>query len=156
MKLTTLALTFTAALGLLFTHPLRAVDEPVLMQPVKSILDQYLAIQGDLANDSIIGLDEHANAIAKAVTGDEMKMLAVSVAKQAELLAKAKDLRTARQAFVPLSNSLIKYLADHKAGAGTYHVVYCSMVNAYWLQTAKDIKNPYMGKQMLTCGQFKS
>ena len=78
------------------------------------------------------------------------------VAKQAEALAKAKDLKAAREADKPLSASLIKYLADNKAGKGTYHEAYCPMVKASWLQTGKDIKNPYMGKDMLSCGEFKN
>ena len=131
-------------------------QEPALMQPVKLVLDHYLTIQTELAKDSIKGLDEHANAIAKAVKGDEMKMLSPDVAKQADTLAKAKDLKTAREAFKPLSASLVKYLADNKAGKGVYHEAYCPMVKASWLQTGKDIKNPYMGKEMLTCGTLKN
>ena len=156
MKLTSLAITLTAAVGLLFNTTVRAADEPALMQPVKSVLDHYLMIQAELAKDSIKGLDEHANAIAKAVGGDEMKMLSPDVAKQAETLAKATDLKAAREAFKPLSKSLIKYLADNKAGKGTYHEAYCPMVKASWLQTDKSIKNPYMGKAMLTCGELKN
>ena len=52
-----------------------AAEEKALMQPVKSVLDHYLMIQTELAKDTIKGVDEHANAIAKAVRGDEMKML---------------------------------------------------------------------------------
>src|SRR6266700_6894356 len=87
--------------GLLFAPaPLRAADNGALMEPVKSVYDHYLAIQTELAKDSVKGVDEHANAIAKAVKGDEMKMLSPDVAKQAETLAKAKDLKAAREAFI--------------------------------------------------------
>src|SRR5437016_12559031 len=133
-----------------------SAEEAALMEPVKSVYDHYIAIQTDLAKDSVKGLDENANAIAKAVKGDQMKMLSPDVAKQAEALAKAKDLKGARAAFKPLSASLIKYLADNKAGKGTYHEAYCPMVKASWLQTGKDIRNPYMGKEMLTCGELKN
>jgi len=156
MKLTSLAITLTAAIGLLFTQTARAADDPALMEPVKSAYDHYLAIQTELAKDSIKGVDEHANAIAKAVKGDEMKMLSPDVAKQAEALAKAKDLKSAREAFKPLSASLIKYLADHKAGKGTYHEAYCPMVKSSWLQKGTEIKNPYMGSEMLSCGVLKN
>src|ERR1051326_8374957 len=94
-----------------------AADDP-LMEPVKSVLDNYLAIQKELTKDSIKGVDEHASAIAKAVKGDDMKMLTADVAAQAETVAKAKDLKAAREAFKPLSASLVKYLADNKAGKG--------------------------------------
>jgi Protein of unknown function (DUF3347) len=156
MKITILAITLVAAVGFLFNIAVHAADDSALMQPVKSVLDHYLMIQTNLANDSIKGLDEHANAIAKAVRGDDMKMLAPDVATQAETLAKAKDLKAAREAFKPLSASLIKYLSDNKAGKDTYHEAYCPMVKASWLQTDKSIKNPYMGKAMLTCGEFKN
>src|SRR6266478_6008132 len=156
MKLTSLAITLTAAIGLLFTQTARAADDPALMEPVKSVYDHYLAIQTELAKDSIKGVDEHANAIAKAVKGDEMKMLSPDVAKQAEALAKAKDLKSAREAFKPLSASLIKYLADHKAGKGAYHEAYCPVVKSSWLQKGTEIKNPYMGSEMLSCGVLKN
>ena len=156
MKIKSLVLTLLAAVGLLFNTAVRAADNPALMEPVKSVLDHYLMIQTELAKDSVKGLDEHANAIAKAVKGDDMKMLSPDVAKQAEALAKAKDLKAAREAFKPLSASLVKYLADNKAGKGTYHEAYCPMVKASWLQTSKDITNPYMGKAMLTCGVLKN
>jgi len=130
--------------------------DDALMEPVKSVLDHYLKIQGELAKDSIKGVDEHAAAIAKAVKGDDIKMLSPDVAKQADTLAQAKDLKAARAAFKPLSASLVKYLADNKAGVGTYHEAYCPMVKASWLQTGKAIKNPYMGKEMLSCGELKN
>ncbi len=130
--------------------------DDALMEPVKSVLDHYLKIQGELAKDSIKGVDEHAAAIAKAVKGDAMKMLSPDVAKQADTLAQAKDLKAARAAFKPLSASLVKYLADNKSGVGTYHEAYCPMVKASWLRTGKAIKNPYMGKQMLSCGELKN
>jgi len=133
----------------------KKADDP-LMEPVKSVLDHYLKIQELLTKDSTKGVDEHANAISKAVKGDDMKMLPAEVAKQADTLAQAKDLKAARQAFKPLSASLVKYLADNKAGVGTYHEAYCPMVKANWLQTGKAIKNPYMGKQMLSCGELKN
>jgi hypothetical protein len=148
--------TLLAVVGLLFITNVRAAENPALMEPVKSVLDHYLKIQTELAKDSVKGVDEHASAIAKAVKGDEMKMLSADVATQAGTLAKAKDVKTAREAFKPLSASLIKYLADNKAGKGTYHEGYCPMVKASWLQVEKTVVNPYMGQSMLTCGTLKN
>jgi len=127
-----------------------------LMEPVKSVLDHYLAIQKELTKDSMKGVNEHATAIAKAVKGDEMKMLPAEVAQQAETLAAAKDIKKAREAFKPLSASLVKYLADNKAGKGKYHEAYCPMAKASWLQTEKQVRNPYYGKSMLDCGELKN
>jgi len=156
MKFTCIALTLMAAVGLLSSNSVRGADEPALREPVKSVLDNYLKIQTDLVNDSITGLDARANAIATAVKGDDAKTLSPDVAKQAETLAQAKDLKSAREAFKPLSDLLIKYLAAKKAGVGTYHEAYCPMVKASWLQTGTAIRNPYEGKAMPDCGELKN
>ena len=154
MKINAITTIVAAAAGLLFATATYAAENPALMPPVKSVYDHYLKIQTDLAKDSLKGVAQEAGAIAKAVKGDSMKMLPAEVAKQATTLADAKDLKAARAAFKPLSASLIKYLADHNAKSA-YVEVYCPMADASWLQADKQVKNPYMGKDMLTCGEIK-
>jgi hypothetical protein len=142
-----------AAVGFFADAGVRAADDPALTAPVKSVYDHYLKIQADLASDSLTGVAENAEAITTAVQGDA-KILPAEVGAQAEALAKAKDLRKARAAFEPLSNLLIKYLADHKA-KGAYVEVYCPMARASWLQADKNVKNPYFGPPMSGCGVIK-
>ena len=144
-----------SAAAVLLDGALAAAEQAVLKGPVKAVYDHYLMIQTELAKDSIKGLDEHAGAIAKAVLSDDTKALTPEIASQAETLAKARDLKAARESFKPLSNSLIKYLSEHKVPKGTYYEAYCPMVKASWLQADKKIANPYMGKEMLTCGEIK-
>jgi hypothetical protein len=80
------------------------------MRPSIQQTQLVIKIQSQLAQDSLKGMDEHAHAIVKAVRGGTVKMLPSSVADQADKLAKAKDLPAAREAFKPLSISLI---SDH-------------------------------------------
>jgi hypothetical protein len=150
--LTAIAIAFALAANV----AVRAAENPAMMEPVKSIYDHYLKIQSSLAQDSLKSIPDEAAAISKAVHADEMKMLPATVATQADALAKAKDLKAARTAFKPLSDSLVKYLADNKVSNGMYHEAYCPMVKASWLQKDKQIKNPYMGKRMLECGELKN
>jgi Cu(I)/Ag(I) efflux system membrane fusion protein len=125
-----------------------------LMEPVKSVYDHYLAMQAGLASDSLTGVADNADAIAKAVRGDAMKMLPEATATQAEALAQATDLGAARAAFKPLSDTLIKYLADHQI-KDAYVRVYCPMARASWLQKDNSVNNPYMGKSMSGCGEIQ-
>lgn len=148
-------LLLAATVGVYSGAVARAADNPALMEPVKSVYSDYLKIQTALAGDSLSGVAENASAIEKAVVGDGMKMLPASVATQADAVAKATDLKAARAAFKPLSDSLIKYLADHKA-RDAYVQVYCPMADASWLQADKKVNNPYMGKEMPTCGEIKN
>jgi Cu(I)/Ag(I) efflux system membrane fusion protein len=130
-------------------------SKPVFMQPVQSVFDNYIAIQNGLAQDSIQGLSKTASAMAKAIRSDSMQMLSPKVAEQAEALAQATDLETARAAYKPLSESLIKYVKSQKLPTESYYEAYCPMAKASWLQTDKTILNPFMGKDMVHCGAIK-
>ena len=130
--------------------------KPVFAQPVQSVFDNYIKVQSALVQDSIQGLSTSAAAMTKAIQADSRNALPAKVAEQAEALGKAKDLETARAAFKSLSESLIEFTKGQKTATGTYHVAYCPMAKASWLQTGTTVMNPYMGKSMPHCGQLKS
>ena len=125
-----------------------------LPQPAAAVFDHYTHIQTALANDSLQGVAESAQAIAKTVQGDAANAFQATVAEQAHTLAKAADLPAAREAFKSLSQSLIEYRSKNSQVAGRYRQVHCSMANADWLQTDSIVNNPYLGKAMAHCGQF--
>lgn len=128
----------------------------VFMKPVQLVFDNYIKVQGALAQDSIEGIRSTAGAMAEIIRSDSAKRLSPKIAEQAETLGQAKNLESARTAFKGLSESLIVYLKEQKVPAGVYYVAYCPMAKASWLQTDKIIINPYMGKSMVHCGQIKS
>lgn len=119
----------------------------------KAVFDNYITIQTALAQDSLSGISESANALAKAVQADHTKSFPAQISKQAEALSQTTDLAAARQTFKLLSQSLIGYVNTRKMTTGTYYEVYCPMAKAKWLQADKTITNPYMGQTMLQCGQ---
>lgn len=125
-----------------------------LPQPVAAVFDGYAQIQTALAGDSLDGVAASAQAIAQAVKDDKASTFSATIGQQAEAVAKAKDLAAAREAFKPLSESLIKFAAKDAAVSGVYQKAYCPMAKASWLQTGATVSNPYMGKAMLRCGQF--
>jgi len=63
----------------------------------------------------------------------------------------AKVLKEARAAFGELSQTAEKMVA----GQPGYHVFYCPMAKKDWVQQTTTVANPYMGKDMLTCGVEK-
>jgi Protein of unknown function (DUF3347) len=130
--------------------------KPVFPQPVQSVFDNYIKVQSALAQDSLQGLSTAGTAMANAIQADSQHALSAKVAEQAEALGTAKDLDTARAAFKALSQSLIEFVKGQKSAAGTYHVAYCPMAKASWLQTGTTVMNPYMGQAMPHCGQLKS
>lgn len=154
MKINSLAFVLTAAVALLFSANARA-GSSALTPTVNSVYDHYLKIQSELVKDSLKGVSENATAISKTVKSDDKKALPSEVATEADALAKATDVSSAREAFKPLSKSLIKYLADNKIHSDSFTEVYCSMADASWLQTESEVHNPYLGKSMPTCGEVK-
>jgi len=152
LALVALALTATATIGGHRTFPKKQTG--ALTPVVKSVFDNYLKIESALANESAVGISFNASAIGSAVRADSMKMFPLKVAKQAEILAGTRNLSSAREAFKPLSKSLIQYLADHNI-TRPYVEVYCPIVKASWIQKDKKINNPYMGGSMRSCGTIK-
>ena len=48
-------------------------------------------------------------------------------------------------------------IANHfKVSSTPVYVQYCPMAKGQWLSDEKEIKNPYYGNSMLTCGSVKS
>jgi len=130
----------------------RAADTSAIPQPVKTVLTNYFKIQVALAEDSLKGVPEAANAIAKTIKEDKTKALSLDVVKQAEALTRTNDLTMVREAFKPLSESLINYLADRKVNSNSCDEFFCHMADASWLQEETETMNPYFGTSMPGCG----
>ena len=147
---------FVAAsiLGLCFAGISPAALAAKAPEPAKSVLDNYEKIRQALVQDSLKGVADHAQAIAKAVREDQSKTIPAKIADDADKLAKAQDLKMARDDFKPLSADLVAYLEQNKTGSG-YHEMYCPMAKANWIQKSKKVDNPYMGKSMPRCGEMK-
>ena len=133
-----------------------ATKQPILAEPAQSVFDGYTRIQTGLAQDSFATVQDNAVNLVKSLQGDSAKALPAALSEQALALANAKDLASAREAFKPLSRSLIDFLKAQNLPAGAYYEVYCPMADASWVQTDKTVANPYFGKAMLHCGQIKS
>jgi hypothetical protein len=119
-----------------------------------ALVTPYLQVQAALAGDQFAGVAAPAKSIetaAAALGKDGEKLVAT-----AKALSAAKDIAAARTAFGDLSTELVAYAEKTKSGFGPdVKQAYCPMVNKAWLQKDKEIKNPYYGASMLTCGNFK-
>jgi hypothetical protein len=104
------------------------------------------------------------NVDAKKAAGELQKALAnlsgsTKVAAEAAKVAASSDLDEQRNSFSALSNEMKVLVKDGKLASGLLYVEYCPMANnnegAFWLSNEKQIKNPYFGDAMLTCGSVK-
>lgn len=126
------------------------------------LLKNYLEVEDALVASN---LTDAKNAIAKMqkeiqqlqpdATGKvhqkELKFLAAYL----EVAGKADSLDDIRTRFEKISGSMIALAEQKVFTPETLYVVYCPMKKASWLDDATDVKNPYYGKAMLTCGSVK-
>ena len=123
-------------------------------EAMKGIVGSYLSIQSKLAADTVEGVKPAAQAIGQEAA--RMGAGGEAIVKSAKAVEAAADLKAARLAFGDLSDAVI---AAGKAGgwkdAPEVKLAYCPMVRKYWVQKEAEIRNPYYGKSMLTCGEFR-
>jgi Cu(I)/Ag(I) efflux system membrane fusion protein len=69
------------------------------------------------------------------------------------------DIEVQREAFSDLSDNLYKSIKAYGLGGATAYYEFCPMAfnneGGYWLSDSEEIKNPYFGDKMLTCGSVK-
>jgi len=146
-----------------------AADQPAAPADVfHAVTAPYLVIQADLAADKTADVAASAQAIAAAAAGaadadaaalgvaadkvDEARALLPKIAAAATAMARAADLKAAREAFVPLSEAVVA-LRDIAVGERPV-VAYCPMAKHEWLQPAGKVANPFYGSKMLRCGSI--
>ena len=119
-----------------------------------ALVDPYLQVQVALAADRFDGVTTHAEVIEKAAAA--LGQGAEAILAGAKKLGAAKDIAAARTAFGEVSTAVIAYAEKTKSGFGAgVRLAYCPMADKPWLTRDKEIRNPYYGKSMLTCGSFK-
>lgn len=74
-------------------------------------------------------------------------------------IQKTSDVEEQRKNFETLSDNLISAVAYFGVEENTVYKQYCPMAfkdkGAFWLSGEKEIRNPYFGEAMLTCGEVK-
>ena len=125
-----------------------AVAVPLFANETK-IYSSYETVRQALLKGSVADVQKSAKNLAAVARSEKQELIAV----QAETLAEANDIASARKVFSALSDEVIKFRAGGCCERPT--VAYCPMEKKSWLQPAgTPISNPYMDGGMRTCGQF--
>ena len=132
-----------------------ATPAPAAAETMRAVVQSYLQIQAGLAGDRFDDVKGPARNLASlaATLGKD----GAELAKASTAFVAAGDLAAARTAFGPLSDAVIaRVKADGSVDlAAGLKIGFCPMVRKSWLQREEQIRNPYYGAQMLTCGELK-
>ena len=137
---------------------------------IKEIVEHYLHLKNALANDNTKDAAAAGKEIViamgkldKSLLTAEQKKLYEDVEDDAREHAEhigenAGNIKHQREHFDILSNDVYDLVKAFGSGQVLYKD-FCPMYNdkkgAIWLSEFKEIKNPYYGKKMLTCGSIK-
>ena len=123
-------------------------------EALKAVVESYVAIQAHLAADKVDEIKAPARAIA--VQAPKLPEHGAQVANAAAALEQVADIAAARQAFGALTDAVMAAgKAEGWKDVDGVRLGFCPMVKKSWIQKEEQVRNPYYGKSMLTCGEVK-
>ena len=139
--------------------------------PVKEIIAGYLQLKNALAKDNGKDAATAGGVIVAvlskvdktALSPDQQKVYADlqdDINENAEHIAEnANKIEHQREHFEMLSKDIADLIKTFGSGGQTLYKDFCPMADngkgAIWISETKEIKNPYLGKRMPTCGTVK-
>ena len=114
------------------------------------------ALVGTNATAAASGADELVKTINEASLETVNAGAKEVLLKDATLISQSNDIKLQREKFASLSSNMFELAKSVKLSDAPVYQQYCPMKKASWLSKDKDIKNPYYGSAMLTCGSVKT
>jgi Cu(I)/Ag(I) efflux system membrane fusion protein len=143
---------------------------PVFRKQLRGVVDHYLTVQRQLAQDNdAAARDAAAKGLASLKDVDMALVTAEDHVAWMEHAGALKSLFTAisetdgiepaRLKFAVLSEEIVVVLARFGMSEGPLYKAWCPMAfdnrGASWVQSEEEISNPYFGEMMLRCGEIK-
>lgn len=114
----------------------------------------YEHVKNDLVGSNPGDAQKGAEMLNEALGKVEGGNAALSASQK---IAATDNLKVQRKAFSELSNEMEALLRGNIT-SGKIYKDFCPMAlngGAYWLSSIEDIRNPYYGPKMLSCGKIK-
>lgn len=123
-------------------------------QNTSNLLNKYISVKNALVNSDAKEANTTISTFYEAIKSEENFTQKNDLLKATDKLSKAgNNLEKQRAAFNDVSTVLWKVVKSSDKVNQPVYYQYCPMKKAYWLSKEKEIKNPYYGSSMLTCGK---
>lgn len=122
-------------------------------QNTEKLLNNYISVKNALVNSDNKATSQAIGAFYQSLKDEENFVRKNELLKAAEKLSKASNIEKQRAAFKDVSAIMWELIKDTDKVNQKVYYQYCPMKKAYWLSREKEIKNPYYGSSMLTCGK---
>lgn len=161
MKNLVLAITFlaTAFVQKTFAQVVSPQPEDSTRQyQLPQLLSLYYNIKDALVAGNTTVASQKAEDFIKTANTIDYKIISEgninALLKDATPISESKDIKKQRQHFANLSANMATLAKAVKFTSQPVYRAYCPMQKANWLSSSKEIKNPYYGNAMLTCGKI--
>lgn len=136
------------------------------INPIDEVIKSYLQVKNALASDNSKDASKAGEQLKAALTNlgkEAMNKNQKKVYKEvvneiidntSQIANNGDNIKIQRSNFENLNKNIFD-LVKAFGTSQTLYKDYCPMKNAYWLSEIKDIKNPYYGNDMLSCGTIK-
>ncbi len=146
------------------------VAEPEFKDQLTCVYDAYLPMKNAFVNSDAKEVARLAGNVDSALNSVDMELLKGDahmawmdqlgkMKKSLKSIMQSKNVSSQREAFSDFNQALFTAVKNFGLkGISTYYQ-YCPMAldnkGAYWLSEDSEIRNPYLGEDMLTCGETK-
>lgn len=131
---------------------------------LSKLLSLYYDVKNALVSSDATTANAKAAEFVKAIGSVDMHALSAAeheafmplqekLTADASAIAATTDLNKQREQFKSFSNNFFTLAKAVKLSDTPVYQQYCPMQKSYWLSNEAAVKNPYYGKQMLTCGK---
>lgn len=138
---------------------------------LKQVFDDYILVKDALVNDDAKSAQQAGKQIIQSLKNVDMKLLSdekahnhwMTIQKElkssANAIENSSDIAAQRGHFKHLSAHMISGVQLFGVNQNVY-IQFCPMANnnkgAYWISLEEEVRNPYYGEAMLTCGEVKA
>lgn len=141
--------------------------EAAFQQQLAQVFNSYVDMKEAFVSSEAGKVSVQAAATRKALGATDMKLLSGAahndwmnylqgMESSLQNIQSSTDIEAQRQAFTGVTENLYKSIKAYGLGGETAYYEYCPMAfnnqGAFWLSDAEEIRNPYFGDKMLTCG----
>lgn len=138
-------------------------------KPFQPLFETYFNLKTALVADDFETAKEEGKAMNTALAKVDMSLFkgdahdvwmkySASLKASLQHIEHLEDIKALRESFISISNTMIGIAESFDPISSTIYVQHCPMADSYkgadWLSQDKEIRNPYFGAAMLSCGEI--
>ncbi|MCH1596061.1 MAG: efflux RND transporter periplasmic adaptor subunit, partial [Flavobacteriaceae bacterium] len=123
---------------------------------MRALVAPYLKLKDELVRSDAKTSSALAKAMLVLLSDKKYAFSRTNLKAPLESLQKTEDIEVQRELFRLISNEMIQWASTTQSVSSKLYVQFCPMANnnkgAKWLSSEEQIRNPFYGDVMLTCG----